>query len=81
MNSLAQSFYDRTVWLRESHSGVVREQRLLFCGDEACMSQGCQMAAQIGLIEVQNILEITDTQGPVLEQVEYAKSVRVSYGF
>jgi len=44
------------------------------------MSQGCEVPAQIGLIEVKNILKITDAQGPVLEQVEYAKSVRVCYG-
>ena len=45
------------------------------------MSQGCEVPAQIGLIEVQNIFEITHTQGPVFEQIEYAKSVRVSYSF
>jgi hypothetical protein len=81
MYGLAQSVYYWTVGLREPDPGVIGEQRPLFCSDKACMSQGCEVPAQIGLIEVKNTFKITDAQGPVMEQIQYAKSVRVSYGF
>jgi hypothetical protein len=45
------------------------------------MSEGCEVSAQVGLIEFQNVLNITDAQGLVMKQIEDPNAIRVCESF
>lgn len=44
------------------------------------MSQRCKVPAEVGLIEMQNTFQITDAQGPFMEEIEDSHSIRVCQG-
>jgi hypothetical protein len=80
MYGFAQGVYDRAIGPRKPYSGVVCKKSLLLGGDDARMPKRCEVSAQVGLIEIQNVFKITDAQGLFMEQIENANSIRVCKG-
>jgi len=77
MYGFAQGIHHWAVGLRECYAGVVCEKSLLLGSDDACMPERCEVSAEVGLIEVQYVFKVTDAQGPLVQQIQYAESVRV----
>jgi len=80
MYGLAQGVYYRAIGLRKRYTRVVCKESLLLGLDDACMPERCEVSAQVGLIEIQYLFKITNAQGPFMEQIEYAKSIRICEG-
>jgi len=80
MYGLAQGIHYWTVGLRERHAGVICEKSLLLGGDDTCMPESREVTTQVGLIEVKNVFKVTDAEGPFMEQIQNAESVRVCQG-
>ena len=81
MYGLTQCVHHRAIGLRKRYAGVIRKECSLLCSDKACMSEGCEVSAQVGLIEFQNVLNITDAQGLVMKQIEDPNAIRVCESF
>ena len=48
--------------------------------DDARVPERREVPAEVGLIELQDVFKVADAQGPLMEQVEDAESVRVCQG-
>ena len=77
MYGFAQGIHHWAVGLGERNAGVECEKSLLLSGDDACMPERREVSAEVGLIEVQYVFKVADAQGPLVQQVQYAQSVRV----
>ena len=80
MNGLTQGVHHRAIGFRERYAGVVREESPLPGGHHARTPEGREVPAQVGLIELQDALKITDAQGLLMEQVEDTEPIRVCKG-
>lgn len=80
-HGLVQRLDDLTIGARDRSPGVVNEQALLGGGNQSRLLELGQVAAQVGLIEAQNLFQVAHAQRVIGEQVEDAKAVGVGQGF
>ncbi len=77
MNRLAEGIHDGAIRLGQRLARVVGEQGLLLGAHDPRLLELGEVATEVGLIQLQDGFKVTDAQGPLVQEIEDAESVRI----
>jgi len=81
MDGPAQLINDGAVGRRERGTRVIRKERPFLRFYDPCLLEPGEVAAQVGLVQLQDGFQITDAERPLMEKIENTQPVGISKSF